>query len=166
MQYQIRTLARMATTRISCHPNAGLPNEEGEYLETPELLARQLDTFVQAGWLNIVGGCCGTTPAHIRAIAQMADGRTPRTINSPTRRTLYSGIDLVEAEPGTRPLMVGERTNVMGSRRFKLLIADEQWDEASEIARAQVRHGAQMIDVCLQSTERDEAGESTRSTPR
>ena len=86
MEDHIRTLAGMATTRISCHPNAGLPNEEGEYLETPELLARQLDRFVQAGWLNIVGGCCGTTPAHIRALAQMADGRTPHAVNPPTRR--------------------------------------------------------------------------------
>jgi 5-methyltetrahydrofolate--homocysteine methyltransferase len=159
MEDHIRTLANLATTRISCHPNAGLPDEDGEYLETPELLARQLDRFAQAGRLNIVGGCCGTTPAHIRAIAQMADGRTPHAVNPPTRRVLYSGIDLVEADPRTRPLLVGERTNVMGSRRFKQLIADEKWEEASEIARAQVRHGARMVDVCLQSTERDEAGD-------
>jgi 5-methyltetrahydrofolate--homocysteine methyltransferase len=86
MEDHIRTLAGMATTRISCHPNAGLPNEEGAYLETPELIARQLDRFVQAGWLNIVGGCCGTTPAHIRALAHMADGRMPHAVNPPTRR--------------------------------------------------------------------------------
>ena len=88
MADHIRTLAEMATTRISCHPNAGLPNAEGEYLETPALLARQLDVFVQRGWLNIVGGCCGTTPAHIRALAHMADGRTPRAVNLPKQRAL------------------------------------------------------------------------------
>ncbi len=81
MSDHIRTLAQLATTRISCHPNAGLPNEEGQYPETPDSLARQLDTFVRHGWLNIVGGCCGTTPAHIRALAQMADGRPPHRVN-------------------------------------------------------------------------------------
>jgi len=80
MRDHIRTLAQMSTTRISCYPNAGLPNEEGEYLETPDSFARQLETFVEHGWLNIVGGCCGTTPAHIRALAQMADGRAPHRV--------------------------------------------------------------------------------------
>jgi 5-methyltetrahydrofolate--homocysteine methyltransferase len=82
----IRTLAQMATTRISCHPNAGIPNDEGQYLETPDALAAELDTFVQHGWLNIVGGCCGTTPAHIRALAQMVAGRPPHTVNSSPHR--------------------------------------------------------------------------------
>jgi 5-methyltetrahydrofolate--homocysteine methyltransferase len=82
----IRTLAQMATTRISCHPNAGLPDTEGHYLETPESFAGHLEKFVRHGWLNIVGGCCGTTPAHIRALAQMADGQPPRTVDTPTRR--------------------------------------------------------------------------------
>ncbi|MEQ1945552.1 MAG: methionine synthase [Bryobacteraceae bacterium] len=156
MTDHIRTLAEMASTRISCYPNAGLPNEEDKYLETPESLAKQLEKFVERGWLNIVGGCCGTTPAHIRAIAEMADGRAPHQVNPPSHRAYYSGIELVEAEESNRPLIVGERTNVIGSRLFKQMIAEEKWEEASEIARWQVRNGAHIVDVCLQSSEREE----------
>jgi 5-methyltetrahydrofolate--homocysteine methyltransferase len=156
MTDHLRTLHEIVSTRLSCYPNAGLPNEEGAYLETPESLARQLQRFVDRGWLNIVGGCCGTTPAHIRAIAQMIEGRSPRPIPPPSRRAFYSGIELVEAEESNRPLLVGERTNVIGSRLFKNLIAAEKWEEASEIARRQVRNGAHVIDVCLQSSDRDE----------
>src|SRR6202044_3633244 len=152
----IRTLARTASTRISCYPNAGLPNEEDKYLETPEMLAGQLEKFADHGWLNIVGGCCGTTAEHIRAIAQMAEGKAPHVVNPPSHRTYYSGIDLVEAEDSNRPLIVGERTNVIGSRLFKNMVAEEKWEEASEIARRQVKGGAHIVDVCLQSTERDE----------
>ncbi|MEB2364042.1 MAG: methionine synthase [Bryobacteraceae bacterium] len=156
MTDHIRTLNDMATTRVSCYPNAGLPNEDGKYLETPASLAAQLERFVDHGWLNMVGGCCGTTPEHIRAIAQMVEGKTPRITKPSSHRAYYSGIELVEAEETNRPLLVGERTNVIGSRLFKNLIAEEQWEEASEIARRQVRNGAQVIDVCLQSSERDE----------
>src|SRR6185369_5589268 len=131
-------------------------NEEDKYLETPESLARQLERFVEHGWLNLVGGCCGTTPEHIRAIAQMAKGRPPRVVPAPSHRAYYSGIEMVEAEDSNRPLIVGERTNVIGSRLFKNLIADEKWEEASEIARRQVRNGAHIVDVCLQSSDRDE----------
>ncbi len=156
MTDHIRTLSESAWTRISCFPNAGLPNEEGRYLETPDSLAAQLERFARHGWLNIVGGCCGTTPAHIRAIAQMAQGKPPRGVPGRARRSLYSGIELIEAEDSTRPLHVGERTNVIGSREFKKLVTEEKWEEATEIARRQVRNGAQIIDVCLQSSERDE----------
>ena len=156
MTDHIRTLAEMSSTRISCYPNAGLPNEEGKFGETPESLAKQLDKFVEHGWLNIVGGCCGTTPAHIKAIAQMVAGRAPRAIPAPSHRAYYSGIELVEAEDSNRPLIVGERTNVIGSRLFKQMIAEEKWEEASEIARWQVKNGAHVIDVCLQSSDREE----------
>ncbi len=156
MTDHIRTLAQIASTRVSCHPNAGLPNEEDKYLETPESLSGQLEKFVRQGWLNMVGGCCGTTPAHIRAIAQMADGRPPRVVNPPSHRAWYSGIELVEAEESTRPLIVGERTNVIGSRLFKEMVAGEKWEEASEIARWQVKNGAHIVDVCLQSSDREE----------
>jgi 5-methyltetrahydrofolate--homocysteine methyltransferase len=152
----IRTLDELAATRIVCYPNAGLPNEEGRYLETPETLAQQLGRFVDHGWLNIVGGCCGTTPAHIRAIAEMVAGKKPRAVKAPSRRAFYSGVELVEAEESIRPLLVGERTNVIGSRQFQSLIAEEKWEEASEIARRQVRGGAHIVDVCLQSSEREE----------
>ncbi|HVN09364.1 MAG TPA: methionine synthase [Patescibacteria group bacterium] len=156
MTDHIRTLSESAHTRISCFPNAGLPNEEGRYLETPDSLAAQLDRFARHGWLNIVGGCCGTTPAHIRAIAAMADGKRPRRVPGRPHRSFYSGIELIEAEDSNRPLHVGERTNLIGSREFKKLVMEEKWEEASEIARRQVRNGAQIIDVCLQSSERDE----------
>ncbi|MGD0199740.1 MAG: methionine synthase [Bryobacteraceae bacterium] len=156
MTDHIRSLAGLASTRISCYPNAGLPDAEGRYGETPESLARELARFADHGWLNIVGGCCGTTPTHIRALAQMAASRRPRAAPGPSGRVFYSGIELVEAEESSRPLLVGERTNVIGSRAFKDLIAGEKWEEASEIARRQVRNGAQIVDVCLQSSDRDE----------
>jgi 5-methyltetrahydrofolate--homocysteine methyltransferase len=156
MTDHLRALHELAASRISCYPNAGLPDEEGRYRETPETLSRQLERFAANGWLNIVGGCCGTTPAHIRAIARMVEGRAPRRAPEPSRRAFYSGIELVEAEDSTRPLLVGERTNVIGSRLFKDLVAREAWEESSEIARRQVRNGAQIVDVCLQSSDRDE----------
>jgi 5-methyltetrahydrofolate--homocysteine methyltransferase len=156
MTDHIRTIHELAPARVSCYPNAGLPDEEGRYLETPESLAAQLEKFADHGWLNIVGGCCGTTPAHIRAIAQMAEGKRPRAPKPPLHRVFFSGIDVLEADDSTRPLLVGERTNVIGSRLFKQLIADEKWEEATDIARRQVRAGAHIIDVCLQSSDRDE----------
>jgi 5-methyltetrahydrofolate--homocysteine methyltransferase len=159
MTDHIRTLSEIAATRVSCYPNAGLPNADGRYEETPESLARELERFVDHGWLNIVGGCCGTTPAHIAALARMVEGKKPRPRKGRSGRTFYSGIELVEAEESNRPLLVGERTNVIGSRAFKKLIAEEKWEEASEIARRQVRNGAQIVDVCLQSSDRDETGD-------
>lgn len=156
MTDHIRTLSQISGEYVSCYPNAGLPNEEGKYLETPTSLAAQVERFADHGWLNIVGGCCGTTEKHIRAIAQMAEGKQPRRKPAPAHRAVYSGIEMIEAEESARPLLVGERTNVIGSRLFKKLVAEEKWEEASEIARRQVRGGAQIVDVCLQSTERDE----------
>jgi 5-methyltetrahydrofolate--homocysteine methyltransferase len=156
MTDHIRSLSAMASTHVSCYPNAGLPTGEGLYLETPASLAEQLDRFIRHGWLNFVGGCCGTTDKHIAAIAQMAEGRKPRQIPPSQHRAFYTGVELVEADDAARPLIVGERTNVIGSRAFKQLIAEEKWEEAVEIARRQVRNGAQIVDVCLQSTDRDE----------
>ena len=156
MTDHIRTLSTLTGEFVSCYPNAGLPDEEGKYLETPSSLAAQLEKFVNHGWLNLVGGCCGTTEKHIRAIAQMVDGKKPRVRPKETHRAVYSGIETIEADDSTRPLLVGERTNVIGSRLFKSLVAEEKWEEATEIARRQVKGGAQIVDVCLQSTERDE----------
>ncbi|HTP67897.1 MAG TPA: methionine synthase [Dongiaceae bacterium] len=156
MTDHIRTLSQLSTEFVSCYPNAGLPDEEGKYLETPSSLAAQLEKFVDHGWLNLVGGCCGTTEQHIRAIAQMAEGKKPRVRPADAHRAVYSGIETIEAEETTRPLLVGERTNVIGSRLFKNLVAEEKWEEASEIARRQVKGGAHIVDVCLQSTDRDE----------
>jgi len=159
MTDHIRTLSEMSSHRISCYPNAGLPNAEGKFGETPDSLAAQLEKFANHGWLNIVGGCCGTTPAHIRAIAQMIEGKRPRQIPGRKHRAYFSGVELVEAEESNRPLLVGERTNVIGSRLFKNMVAEEKWEEATDIARRQVRNGAHVIDVCLQSTDRDELGD-------
>jgi 5-methyltetrahydrofolate--homocysteine methyltransferase len=156
MTDHIRTLSQLSGEFVSCYPNAGLPDEEGKYLETPTSLAAQLEKFVDHGWLNLVGGCCGTTEQHIRAIAQMAEGKKPRVRPADVHRAIYSGIETIEAEESTRPLLVGERTNVIGSRLFKNLVAEEKWEEASEIARRQVKGGAHIVDVCLQSTDRDE----------
>src|SRR5499427_9436398 len=161
MTDHIRTLSQLTNEFVSCYPNAGLPDEEGKYLETPTSLAAQLEKFVGHGWLNLVGGCCGTTEQHIRAIAQMAEGKAPRKRPAESHRAIYSGIEAIEAEESTRPLLVGERTNVIGSRLFKNLVAEEKWEEATEIARRQVRGGAQVVDVCLQSTERDEKKDIT-----
>ena len=156
MTDHIRTLSELTDAYVSCYPNAGLPDEEGKYLETPTSLASQLEKFIDLGWLNFVGGCCGTTEQHIRAIAQMTHGKKPRRRPAANHRAIYSGIELIEADDSTRPLLVGERTNVIGSRLFKNLVAEEKWEEASEIARRQMRGGAHIVDVCLQSTERDE----------
>jgi 5-methyltetrahydrofolate--homocysteine methyltransferase len=156
MTDHVRTLQSLTNRAVSCYPNAGLPNEEGLYQETPTSLADQLERFIDRGWLNIVGGCCGTTEKHIRAIAQMTEGKKPRRTPEPSHRAVYSGIEIIEAEESTRPLIVGERTNVIGSRLFKNLVAAEQWEEATEIARRQVKSGAHIVDVCLQSTDREE----------
>ncbi|MBV9505505.1 MAG: methionine synthase [Acidobacteriia bacterium] len=159
MTDHLRTLSTLAPVRVSCYPNAGLPNEEGKYLETPESLARELERFVDRGWVNIIGGCCGTTEAHIRTIAQMLEGKAPRRPPKFSHQAWYAGMELLEAEESNRPLIVAERTNVIGSQLFKKMVAEEKWEEASEIARVQVRNGAHIVDVCLQSTERDEAAD-------
>src|ERR1700676_3275143 len=156
MTDHIRSLSAMTGEFVSCYPNAGLPDEEGKYLETPETLAAQLEKFVKQGWLNLIGGCCGTTEKHIAAIAQMVEGKKPRVLPAEAHRAIYSGIESIEADDEPRPLLVGERTNVIGSRLFKNLVAEEKWEEATEIARRQVRGGAHIVDVCLQSTDRDE----------
>ena len=110
MTDHIRTLSGATGEFVSCYPNAGLPDEEGKYLETPTSLAAQLEKFVDHGWLNLVGGCCGTTEKHIAAIAQMVAGKKPRELPQEAHRAVYSGIETVEAEDSTRPLLVGERT--------------------------------------------------------
>ena len=156
MTDHIRTLATLSHRFISCYPNAGLPDEEGRYGETPDSLAVQLERFMKHGWLNFVGGCCGTTPDHIRAIGQVTDGKKPRRPPEPSRRVFYSGIEAIESEESSRPLLVGERTNVVGSRLFRKLIQEGKWEEAAEIGRLQVKNGAHIVDVCLQSADRDE----------
>ena len=159
MTDHLRTLAGLAKTATSCYPNAGLPDVDGSYAETPEKLAAQLSRFLDEGWLNIVGGCCGTTPAHIAKVAAVAAGRKARR-PAIHNRVFVSGIEALEVTDDNRPVLVGERTNVLGSRKFKRLVAEGNFDAAAEVARAQVRGGAQVIDVCLQDPDRNEAADA------
>ncbi|ATO36890.1 methionine synthase [Geobacillus thermodenitrificans] len=156
MTDHLRTLSTLADTAVSCYPNAGLPDEEGHYHETPDMLAEKIRRFAEKGWINIVGGCCGTTPDHIRAIAEAVRDLPPRVIPSSFDIHAVSGIEALMYDETMRPLFVGERTNVIGSRKFKRLIAEGKYEEAAEIARAQVKNGAHVIDICLADPDRDE----------
>jgi 5-methyltetrahydrofolate--homocysteine methyltransferase len=158
MTDHIRTLSGLAKTLTSCYPNAGLPDSDGKYPETPERISTQLARFLEQGWVNIVGGCCGTTPAHIEAIAKVAERAVPRRVPI-HNKTLVSGIEMLEIDVDNRPILVGERTNVLGSRKFKRLVAQGNFEASAEIARAQVKGGAQVIDVCLQDPDRDETAD-------
>src|SRR5262245_23666441 len=161
MTDHLRSLAALAPTFVSVYPNAGLPDERGQYGETPASLAFKLRRFLDAGWVNLVGGCCGTTPARIAAIAALARGRTPRV--PPTAQApAVSGIEAVFPADDNRPLFVGERTNVIGSRKFKDLVVAERFDDAAEVGRAQVKAGAQVLDVCLANPDRDEPRDMDR----
>jgi 5-methyltetrahydrofolate--homocysteine methyltransferase len=155
MTDHLRTLSEIARTRVACVPNAGLPDEEGRYNEGPDVFLRVLGRFLDAGWLNLVGGCCGTTAAHVAALAKLVAGRRPRPVPH-HRRSLLSGLEAVELTDDNRPLLVGERTNVLGSRKFKRLIREGEQEAAAEVGRAQVKAGAQVLDVCLQDPDRDE----------
>jgi len=161
MTDHLRAMSELARTRVGCVPNAGLPDEDGLYVETPDMLGGVLARFLSDGWLNVIGGCCGTTPAHIEHLVALASQATPRAIPS-HQRAFYSGIDWVESTEDNRPLLVGERTNVIGSRRFKRLIVAEEWEEATEVGTAQVRKGAQIVDICLANPDRDELHDTER----
>jgi 5-methyltetrahydrofolate--homocysteine methyltransferase len=133
--------------RLSVHPNAGLPNAEGGYDETPERFARAIAAFARRTGLNVAGGCCGTRPEHIAALAAALEGVAPRPPRPPRRSALLSGLEQLEIGPGSLFVNVGERTNVSGSRKFARLVREGDWDGALDVARDQVVSGAQMIDV-------------------
>ena len=143
----VEDLSRVATTWLACYPNAGLPNEFGGYDEQPHDTSSYLGEFARDGLVNIVGGCCGTTPDHVRAIKAAVDGVAPRTIPSPPRRTRFSGLEPFTIEPDTNFVMIGERTNVTGSARFRRLIEGGDFQQALDVALEQVRGGANLIDV-------------------
>src|SRR5690606_21512311 len=147
MREHIAELSAVADTLICAYPNAGLPNEFGGYDETPELMTSQLEQFASDGLLNIVGGCCGSTPDHIRAIAQMASKYAPRVVPEIKRQLRLSGLEAFTLTPEIPFVNVGERTNVTGSARFRKLITAGDYHAALEVARDQVANGAQVIDI-------------------
>ena len=140
-------IAQKAPFFTSAHPNAGLPNAFGEYDQTAEEMAEIIDGFLKDGLVNIIGGCCGTSPAHIKAIADLAKNYKPRTLPAKDEISKYSGLEPLKATKEIRFINVGERTNVTGSRAFARLIKEEKYEEALAVARSQVEGGAQMIDV-------------------
>ncbi len=143
----VAELARVGATHVSVHPNAGLPNEFGGYDDTPEYMASVLGEFAAAGLLNIVGGCCGTTPAHITAIKTAANEHAPRALPSISPALRLSGLEPFEVKPDSLFVNVGERTNVTGSAVFRRLITSEDYNGALQVARQQVENGAQIIDI-------------------
>ncbi|MDX1403449.1 MAG: methionine synthase [Woeseiaceae bacterium] len=143
----IAELSRMADTRVSAHPNAGLPNEFGEYDQSPQQMAEVIGEFVDSGFLNLVGGCCGTTPDHISELRRVIDGRAPRSIPKIPVRCRLSGLEPVTIGPDDLFVNVGERTNVTGSAIFRKLIESDDYPQAVQVARQQVENGAQIIDV-------------------
>ncbi len=143
----VEELAQLADVATSCHPNAGLPNEFGQYDETPEHMAGIIGEFARLGWVNIVGGCCGTTPDHIRAIAETVENLPPRTRPVVRHYASFSGLEPLVLRPDANFILIGERTNVTGSRKFARLIKEEKYDEALAVARQQVEAGANILDV-------------------
>ncbi len=160
MRPYLRTLSEKAPYFVSSHPNAGLPDEEGCYNETPAMMAEAISHFIDDGCVNIVGGCCGSTPDHIRAIAQIAEGRPPRERHSEKRVDWLSGLEGFSPVKGAF-MIVGERCNVAGSRKFLRLINEKQYDEALGIARKQVRDGATLLDVNMDDGMLDASAEMT-----
>jgi 5-methyltetrahydrofolate--homocysteine methyltransferase len=155
MTEHVRALAALTPSFVSVVPNAGIPDGEGRYRETPEELARAIERFASSGWVNLIGGCCGTTAEHIRRLHDVAGRHSPRVRPDYDPAKLAGGevVELVQEPP---PLLIGERTNVLGSRKFKEMIREGRWAEAAEIGRRQVRGRAGILDVCLADPEGDE----------
>nr|WP_203835844.1 methionine synthase [Actinoplanes humidus] len=147
MRPHVADLARLAGTYVASHPNAGLPNAFGGYDETPEETSHLVGGFAQDGLVNIVGGCCGTSPAHIKQIAGAVQGLAPRAVAEPVRATRFSGLEPFEIGPDTGFVMIGERTNVTGSAKFRRLIEGDNFQAATDVALEQVRGGANLLDV-------------------
>ncbi len=145
----LERLAAVAPVRISAHPNAGLPNVMGGYDETPAMFAEDVGEYMRRGLVNIVGGCCGTTPAHIFELQKIVGRYAPRPLPEPRRETVLSGLEPLRIVPEANFINVGERTNVAGSAKFARLIREKNYEEALAVARAQVEAGAQIVDVCM-----------------
>jgi 5-methyltetrahydrofolate--homocysteine methyltransferase len=162
LRQYVEELAGFADCGVNAHPNAGLPNEFGEYDESPEAMAKEIGEWAASGFLNVVGGCCGTTPAHIQAIAEAVAKHPPRRIPAHDATLRLSGLEAENLRDDSLFLNVGERTNVTGSARFKRLILEGDYDKALEVARDQVESGAQMIDVNMDEAMLDGVEAMTR----
>ncbi len=147
LRQYIEELSNIADTHVSAHPNAGLPNEFGEYDELPEDMAKELEDWARSGYLNILGGCCGTSPAHIKAIIEVVEKFPPRQIPEIDKQCRLSGLEPMNIGRDSLFINVGERTNITGSAKFKKLILEEDYEAALEVARQQVENGAQIIDI-------------------
>jgi 5-methyltetrahydrofolate--homocysteine methyltransferase len=158
----VEDLSKRATTWTSCYPNAGLPNEFGGYDEQPHDTSSVLGQFARDGLVNIVGGCCGTTPDHVRAIVAAVEGVPPRRVPEPPAGTVFSGLEPFAITPDTNFVMVGERTNVTGSARFRRLIESGDYNAALEVALEQVRGGANLLDVNMDADLLDGPSAMTR----
>ncbi|WP_180191189.1 methionine synthase [Acinetobacter sp. YH01006] len=158
MRPHVKTVSDVADTFVSAHPNAGLPNAFGGYDETPEETAAFIKEFAESGLINITGGCCGTTPDHIRAIAQAVEGISPRQIPEIAPACRLSGLEPFNITPDSLFVNVGERTNVTGSKKFLRLIREENFAEALDVARQQVEAGAQVIDINMDEGMLDSQG--------
>ncbi len=162
MADHLRTLAELSRLPVTVWPNAGLPDHEGRYSEGPDFFRDVIHRFAKEGFINIVGGCCGTTPAHIRAIREAVDGIKPRTGKLPGFYPALAGAETMLVYADNKPVYIGERTNTIGSRKFKRLVGSGNWDEASEVGRDQVKRGAMVLDVCCADPDRDELADFTR----
>ena len=162
MRPYVEELSNVAPVYMSCHPNAGLPNAFGGYDETPPETSAVLRDFAANGWLNIVGGCCGTTPAHIKAIAEAVRGLPPRVRPAPAPHMRLSGLEPLTLRPDLNFVNIGERTNVTGSPKFSKLILAGDYEEALSVGRQQVDGGAQIIDVNMDEGMLDSEGAMTR----
>ena len=162
MRPYIEELARLAPAYLSCYPNAGLPNAFGGFDETPAIMAADLQEFAANGWLNIVGGCCGSTPDHIRAIAESVRDCPPRRLPTPEPYTRLSGLEPFVIRPETNFVNVGERTNVTGSPKFAKLILNEDYEGGLAVARQQVEGGGQLLDVNMDEGMLDSKGAMVR----
>ncbi len=147
LRQHIEELSGIADTCVSAHPNAGLPNEFGGYDESPEAMAKEIEEWAQSGFLNIVGGCCGTTPAHIKALREAVMKYPPRPVPEIEKQCRLSGLEPFNIGPDSLFVNVGERTNVTGSAAFKKLVLNGLYDKALDVARQQVENGAQVIDI-------------------
>jgi 5-methyltetrahydrofolate--homocysteine methyltransferase len=145
----LEILSKMAPFAVSVYPNAGLPNQLGQYDQSAQMMADILEGYLNDGLVNVVGGCCGTIPEHIRQIALVAEKFPPRPIPEPSPNTFLSGLEHLEIRPDSNFINIGERTNVAGSAKFARLIREEKYEEALSVARDQVENGAQILDICM-----------------